>query len=321
MNIKQTPRNITIGRQIKTLSFLGLILMLLATYGGVTAQTDSEEAEVAHLLIQVEGTVTVSRDGWDINADSLAPAGSNLREGDYLVFSGSGSAVILCADLSLFEQYADGVVDCISDPQMPAFYYADGIEWIPTSDTPVVMVKGDTVIPSNAPSMQTEPLSSEDSQGLSTLQQEVVALGLDPDIQSYVMANLYARYGLYYDAINEILQHESVQCIDRAVVRPTGENLIFESPVTYIRLGEWHHFIGQADASQRFFACAFQLSEELGDPGDAALAAARSGDVTTNNDEVSYYQQAIDRYALLDANDSIETLLGICGSRSCTDPR
>lgn len=321
MNIKQTLRKITLGGQPKILGILALVLMLIASYGGVTAQTDSGESEVAHLLLAVDGTVTVSRDGWDILADSLAPPGSNLREGDYLVFSGSGSALILCADLSVFEQYSDGVVNCISDPQMPAFYYADSVEWMPEENSPSVMVKADTTIPANAPSIQTQSLSGEDDQALSGLLQNVAGLGLEPDVQSYVTAALYDRYGLYYDAINEILQNDSIQCVERAVVRPTSENLIMESPVTYIRLGEWHHFIGDVEASQRFFACAFQLAEELGDTGNAALAAARSGDVTTSDDQVSYYQQAIDRFASLDANENIEELLGICGSRSCTDPR
>jgi hypothetical protein len=293
----------------------------MTTYGGVTAQSDSGEDEVAHLLLQVEGAVTVSRDGWDINADSLAVSGSNLREGDYLVFSASSRAVILCADLTLVEQFADGVANCISDPQMPAFYYADGIEWMPETDTQTLFVKVDTSIPADAPAMQTASLAAEDNQALATLQQSIGALGLDPEIQSYVMANLYARYGLYYDAINELVQFDTLQCVDRAVVRPTGSSAIFESPVTYVRLGEWHNFIGNVEASQRFFSCGFQLAEELGDTGNAALSAARSGDVTTNNDEVSYYQQSINRFASLDANENIEVLLGICGSRSCTDPR
>jgi hypothetical protein len=321
MNIKHALRNITIGGHTKTFSLLVLVLLLITTYGGVTAQSDSGEDEVAHLLLQVEGTVTVSRDGWDILADSVAVSGSNLREGDYLVFSGSSRAVILCADLKLVEQFADGVANCISDPQTPAFYYADAIEWMPVTETQTVIVKADTSIPADAPAMQTASLSAEDGQSLATLQQSIGALGLEPEVQSYVMANLYARYELYYDAINELLQNETVQCIDRAVVRPTGSSSIFESPVTYIRLGEWNQFIGNVEASQRFFACGFQLAEELGDTGNAALAAARSGDVTTSNDEVSYYQQAIDRFASLDATENIDVLLGICGSRSCTDPR
>ena len=309
------------GGHPKQLGVLALILMLIATYGGATAQSDPIESEVAHLLLQVEGTVRISREGWNIRADSPAATGSYLREGDYLVFSGSGRAVILCSDLTLAEQYADGVANCISDPQTPAFYYADSIEWIPQTTAQVVMTKSDTIIPSDAPTVQTESLSAEDSQTLTTLQQTIAGLNLEPDVRSYVNASLFARYHLYYDAIQELLQNEGVQCIDRAVVRPTGEGLILESPVTYIRLGEWHYFIGDVEASQRFFSCAFQVAEELGDTGNAALAASRSGDVTTNNDEVTYYQQAIDRFATLDAEDSIQTLLSICGSRSCTDPR
>ncbi len=321
MNIKNTLRKITIGGHTNKLGLLAIIIMLIATYGGVTAQSDPNENEVAHLLLQVEGTVNVSRDGWDIRADSLAASGSNLREGDYLVFSGSSRAVILCADLTVVEQFADGVANCISDPPTPAFYYSDLIEWMPADGTSTVTIKPDTTILANAPAIQTQSLSSEDSQTLSTLQQGIAGLNLESEIQSYVTANLYTGYNLYYDAINELLQNDSVQCIERAVVRPTGESSIFESPVTYIRLGEWHYFIGDVEASQRFFACAFQLAEELGDTGNAALAASRSGDVTTNNDEVTYYQQAIDRYATLDADENIEILLGICGSRSCTDPR
>ena len=321
MNIKHTLRNISFGGHTKKLSLFVLVLLLISISSGVTAQSDSGEDEVAHLLLQVEGTVTVSRDGWDILADSLAVSGSNLREGDYLVFSASSRAVILCADLSLAEQFADGVANCISDPQIPAFYYADAIEWMPETDTQTIIVKADTSIPASAPAMQTESLSAEDSQTLASLEQSIASLGLELEVQSYVTATLYARYHLYYDAINELLQNETVQCIERAVVRPTGSSMIFESPVTYIRLGEWHQFIGDVEASQRFFACGFQLAEELGDTGNAALAAARSGDVTTSDDQVNYYQQAIDRFASLDAIESIEVLLGICGSRSCTDPR
>ncbi len=305
-------------KRITLMLVVGIVALLP---GLVSAQDDSERAaEASHILLAVEGSVSVSRNGWDILEDSLAPPATSLREGDFLVFAGSSSAVILCADLTLAEQFADGVVECSPDPENPAFYYADNVEWM-SSEPLVVAITPETQLPPDTGDVQLVQLSAEDQETLAAQMTAVDGLGLEPDATVFVLASLYARYGLYYDAINILLTHDAIQCRDRAIVRPTGDNPVLESPVSYLRLGEWHYFTGDQAASERFFTCARQLANDIQDEGNAALAAARLGDVTLEGDPFQFYQEAIDYYAALGANTDVDALLDFCGSRNCTDPR
>lgn len=298
--------------------FLVIAMITMALLpGGVSAQ--SSDKELAHLLIGVQGTVGVSREGWNILAQSPAIPGMSIREGDYLVFSGESRAVVLCADLTIREEFSDGVTKCSPNPSAPAFYYPDDVDWLP--DTLTVAVASGSTLPEDTGAVQLVQLSADDESALSSLLGSVGGLGLDSDVEAYVVANVLARYDLYYDAINTLTQQPELQCQSADVVRPTGDSAILESPAAYLRLGEWYYFTDDMEASQRYFTCARQLALNNGDTGSAALAAARLGDVTNDQDPFQFYQEAINGFATLEADRAVSALLETCGSRNCTDPR
>lgn len=309
----------------RPIPLVALTLLVLATlFGGTTlAQEPPEipEDQPAHLVIETEGNVRISRVGWDILAESPIFAGSSLQEGDYLVFSGSSRAVILCADLTVQEQFADGVPDCVTQPETPAFHFADRLEWLP--ETTRVQVSDATVIPDDTADVTIEQIPSDDLDTLTALQQDIIETdGLAPETTAFALANLYARYDLYFDAIALLTEQEAIQCTERAIVRPEGVSQVLEAPAAYLRLGEWSYYINDLASGERYFTCAFQLAEEIGDTGYAALAAVRLGDITDDETQAAvFYQNAIDRFATLEADEAVDQLLGICGTRNCTDPR
>lgn len=302
--------------QIKVITLLIVLTMVLP---GVMVAQEETETPVAHLVVSLEGTINVSREGWDILAESPVVPGTSLRPGDYLVFSGSSEAVVLCADLTLAEQFADGVVSCRPNLENPAFYYADGLDWMLAENA--VAVTGASPVPADPGDVQLVPLTDEEIATLSQMETTLTQLGLEPGVDVFAKANLWARYQLYYDAVALLLEQEAVQCTERPVVRPTGEVPILESSVTYLRLGEWSHYIGLDDASLRFFNCALQLATEANDVGNIALASARLGDMAPAEEAIQHYQVAIDAYAALQADEAVETVLEFCGSRNCADPR
>ncbi len=296
--------------------FVIMLIVLVTVLPGVVMAQDVAETPVSHIVVSVEGTVNVSREGWDILAESPVVPGASLRPGDYLVFSGSSEAVVLCADMTLSQQFADGVVSCNPNLETPAFYYPDELDWM-SSD---VTVTANTPVPAN-PEIELVALSEEELLTLTDMATALNDLELSPDVIAFAQANLLARYHLYYDAIDLLMGQEAVQCIDRAIVRPTGESPILESSVTYLRLGEWSHYVADDEASRRYFTCALQLANETQDIGNIALISARLGDVTADQEAFQHYQVAIDSYAALQADEAVEAVLEFCGSRNCTDPR
>jgi hypothetical protein len=295
-----------------------LLVSRLGPAGLAQAQAPATESP-AHLLLLIEGTVGVSREGWSLLAQSPAVVGTSLREGDYLVFSGASRAVILCADLTISEQFADGVAKCSPNPANPAFYYPDSLEWFP--NTLMVMTTPDTVLPADTEGVQLAALAVDDLTALNTLLNTVTTLQFDADVDAYVRASIYARYGLYYDALNMLITQEGLQCREATIVRPTGQSAILESPTVYLRAGEWFYFTGDREASERFFTCARQLALNMSDTGNAALAAARLGDVTSDPNPFQFYQEAISGFASLQASETVDGLLILCGVRNCSDPR
>lgn len=294
--------------------------MLLLMPNLVAAQNNSNSPEVAHVVLEVEGTVGVSRDGWNVLSQTAVVPGMALRASDYLIFSGASQVKVLCADLSIQEVFSDGVVKCTSNPSHPAFYYVDMLDWLP--DTNTVTTTAETVLPDEvSEAIELETLSSADTATLNSQRATIEALNLDDDIEAYVLASLYARYGLYYDAITTVSAHEDLQCKDVALVRSLGASAMLESPTVYLRLGEWYYFVDDLANSEQMLTCSQQLATSNNDIGHVALASARLGDITTDGNPFTFYQQAIDSFAQLQANNAVDNLLQTCGSRNCSDPR
>lgn len=288
------------------------------------ARAQSDDEEIAHLLLVVEGTVNVNREGWDdYNTFSPAYSGTPIRARDYLQVAGNSRAVILCADLTIVEQFADGVVDCNSNPNPVGFIYLNSVLWDETPQPAPKVVNGSKVPPS-ADGVAAENLDDNSVAIVNNGLQALANAGLDEESSAYATANLLATYGLYYDAINLLLSSSDLQCVQRPFVEPdTSDGVIsaFESPQTYIRLGEWYHTINGADASEQFLNCAFELAGQLGDTANQALAASRLADFSTESaDKIAWYQQAINLYAPLTATNSIQSLIEACGSSNCTQP-
>lgn len=306
----------------KALIGIVLILTLIPLAGGVTAQGDKKE--VSHLLLATSGTVNVNREGWDdYNMFSPAFPGTPVRARDYLQVTGNSQAVILCADLTVVEQYADGIVECNSNPNPTAFIYSNEVMWddVPQPDPAATAL---STVPSGSDGVPTISISPEDETILNSGLAALSSMGLDEEALAYATANLYAQFGLYYDAINTILATSTRQCVERPFVEPNtsdGVISVFESPTTYIRLGEWYHLIEGTEASEQFLNCAFELAGRLDDTASQALAAARLGDFSTDAaDKIGWYQQAINLYSPLTASSSVQSLLTACGSSNCSLP-
>ncbi|MBI5931860.1 MAG: hypothetical protein HY862_21300 [Chloroflexi bacterium] len=303
-----------------------LAVSLLTLTGVVSAQPrqQSNEQEVTHLLLAVSGTVNINREGWDdYNTFSPAFPGTPVRARDYLQVAGNSQAIILCADLTVVEQYADGIVQCDSNPNPTAFVYLNEAVW-KDAPQPAPAATSLSTIPENANGVSTTTLSSQDEAILNAALSALSSLGLDEESLAYATANLYAQFGLYYDAINTILATSTRQCVERPFVdADTSDGVIsvFESPMTYIRLGEWYHMIDGADASDQFLHCGFELAGTLADIASQALAAARLADFSTDaTDKINWYQQAINLYAPLTDSGSLQSLIEACGSSNCTLP-
>lgn len=308
--------------RFKVLIGIVLALTLIPLTGGVTAQSDEEE--ITHLLLATSGTVGVNREGWDdYNTFSPAFPGTPVRARDYLQVTGNSQAVILCADLTIEEQYADGIVECNSNPNPTAFIYSNEVMWgdVPQPDPAATAL---STVPSGSDGVPTVSISPEDEAILNSGLAALGSMGLDEESLAYATANLYAQFGLYYDAINTILATSTRQCVERPFVEPdTSDGVIsvFESPTTYIRLGEWYHLIEGAEASEQFLNCAFTVGGEIGDTASQALAAARLGDFSTDAaSKIEWYQQAINLYSPLTDSSSVQSLLEACGSSNCSLP-
>jgi hypothetical protein len=307
----------------KLLMLTTVLVISLVLPGLASAQSDDEE--IAHLLLVVEGTVNVNREGWDdYNTFSPAYSGTPIRARDYLQVTGNSRAVILCADLTIVEQFADGVVDCNSNPNPAAFIYFNSVLWDETPQ-PTPTVVSQSTLPPEADGVSTEDLDDNSLAVVNSGLQALANIGLDDESYTYATANLLATYGLYYDAINVLVNTGELDCtVQRAFVEPdTSDGVIsaFESPQVYLRLGEWYHTINGQEASERYLNCAFELSGQLGDIANQALAAARLGDLSTEtSDKIFWYQQAINLYAPLTATNSIQSLIEACGSSNCTQP-
>ncbi len=311
-------------KKIRFKALIGIVLAvtLIPLAGGVTAQSDDEE--ITHLLLATSGTVGVNREGWDdYNTFSPAFPGTPVRARDYLQVTGNSQAVILCADLTIVEQYADGIVECNSNPNPTAFIYSNDVMWndVPQPDPAATPL---STVPSGSDGVPTVSISPEDEAILNSGLAALGSMGLDEESLAYATANLYAQFGLYYDAINTILATSTRQCVERPFVEAdTSDGVIsmFESPTTYIRLGEWYHMIEGEEASEQLLNCAFELAGLLGDTASQALAAARLGDFSTDAaDKIGWYQQAINLYSPLTASSSVQSLLEACGSSNCSLP-
>ncbi len=307
-------------------ALIGILLLasLMTMAGGSTVIAQTGEEEVTHLLLATSGTVNVNREGWDdYNTFSTAYPGTPVRARDYLQVTGNSQAVILCADLTIAEQYADGIVECNSNPNPTAFIYFNEVIWkdVPQPSPAATSL---STIPTNSNGVSTTSISPDDEAILNSGLAALASYGLDEESLAYATANLYAQFGLYYDAINTILATSTRQCVERPFVdADTSDGVIsvFESPTAYIRLGEWYHLIDGADASEQFLNCAFELAGVLDDTASQALAAARLGDFSTDAaQKIDWYQQAINLYSPLTASGSVQSLLEACGSSNCTLP-
>lgn len=304
-----------------------LAVSLVTWASGVTAQPSrqSGDEEITHLLLVTSGTVNVNREGWDdYNTFSTAYPGTPVRARDYLQVTGNSQAIILCADLTLVEQYADGIVQCDSNPNPSAYIYSNAVIWDEVPQPTPAATALSTIPPGANGVSSPASLSSEDEAILNSGLSALAGLGLDEELLTYATANFYARFGLYYDAINTILATSTRQCVERPFVdadTSDGVISIFESPTAYIRMGEWYQLIDGVETSEQFLNCAFELAGTLGDTASQALAAARLGDFSSDpTQKIGWYQQAINLYSPLTATSSVQALLEACGSANCSMP-
>lgn len=79
-------------------SLLSLVLLVLTGCVSGRATTTPSDNGV-HLVVAVQGQLSVKRDGWSGYAPALF--GTSLRHGDLLRLEGSSQATVVCADLTL----------------------------------------------------------------------------------------------------------------------------------------------------------------------------------------------------------------------------
>ena len=309
---------------------LGTALTILLLMGVVSVPVFAEPTRQnddklpVHIIIGVDGewsAITLNRSDWeDFNATNAVHPGMALQDRDYVGVSGDNALLILCADLSESELFANGVAEC-SATDTPAFVNMDTPLW--SNEGVDTLIASDAIVmPENAGDI-TPILADEDTIAqMSETVNSVGALGLEPGTEAYVGAYALASQGFYLDAVNTLLAVDDLQCSERrAFVDVVDGDSIYESPSVYLRMGEWYGVLGNLEVSARYFQCAIDVAEANDDALSAGLGYSRLAVVTEDAVErTAHYQAAIDNFNILSAEGAVESLLDACGSANCSAP-
>lgn len=309
---------------------LGLVALGSGAPAYVTAQGDYGP-EPAHLVMSVdgEGDARLNRMDWDVNAWAPLYPGTGVRANDYIDLSGKATVSILCADLTLIEQRGSEVPRCYAAPE-PTFIYLDDPGWVPSPEetqTVVVFSSDLSGLPPeilNPGGVNLNELTGDEASRVSAQRDTILALNLSPEAQAVALSSLYRTQGMTFDAISVLITLPEIGCSTRRpFIEPPaeGERPLLQLPVVYIRLGESFQILGQTEDAQRYYNCAGELAQTLGDPANGALAFARQANMAEELAvKTQLYQSAINNYMQLGAVEDADVMLNRCGSSNCTMP-
>ncbi|MBN1680695.1 MAG: tetratricopeptide repeat protein [Anaerolineae bacterium] len=321
-------------QKMRTAAFLVLFLAVLLAGGpGASRQVIAQDGgpELAHLVLDVinDGDARINRMDWDVNAFAPLFPATSVRESDYIDISGRTTLTILCADLTLIEQRGSEVPRCQPYPAVAAFYYVDDPSWSgPDAPVTVVVSSPDAAgIPPevrNPSAYSLDPLTDDEMAQVAGAVGTITGLGVSPEAQAFALSSYYRGQGMIFDSLAALLVLPDLGCSERRpfVDPPAGiERPLVQSPALYVRLGEIFQVLGQNEDALRYYRCATELAETVGDPANTALAYARQANLMEDSEQATqFYQVAIDNYMSLGALASANTMLEICGSRNCTLP-
>jgi hypothetical protein len=228
----------------------------------------------------------------------------------------------------VIEQLGSEVPRCnpVTDP---AFEYVDDPTWMP-EDGPlsVVVVSSDI---SGLPAEILDPaafnfneLVGDELEAVAQATDTILSIPTTTEAQAIALSNYYRNEGLLFDAISVLVTLPDIGCTSRrpSVDPPSGPELpLLQTPVVYLRLGELFQMLGQVEDATRYYRCAADLSDALGDPANAALAYARLASLAEALEtKTQLYQFSINNYAALGASDNATAMLDRCGSSNCALP-
>jgi tetratricopeptide (TPR) repeat protein len=313
----------------QTILVLVSVALLVAALP-VMAQESSDSTEPAHLVLTVDNgaDARINRMDWDVNAFAFVFPGTAARGSDYIDLSGRTTVQILCADLALIEQRGSEVPPCDPYPTDVRFFYYNDPSWFTEGANTVVTYPDDlAAVPAevaNPGAYNLNELVGSELEAVRTDAETITGLGLPAEAQAFALASLYRGKEMYFQALAELSAIAGLECSARrpSVTPPEGDTrTLVQSPVLYIRIGELYELLAQREDALRNFRCAGELAQTIGDPATTALAFARWANLEPDaEDAIQYYQIAIDNYAQLQAMDSANAMLEICGSRNCAMP-
>ncbi len=312
-------------------TFLALWIVIAVVVGprviGVTAQGTPEPASLV-LTVDNGADARLNRMDWDVNAWSLLLPGTSIRGSDYIDLAGRTTVRVLCPDLTVLDQRGSEVPQCNPYPAVTAFFYVDDPAWTAHGQNTAI-----TVLPADIASLPADlDPGSYGAQELSGAGLDLVrngigtiqGLDLPDDAKAFALSSLYRSQGALLDAVGVLTALPDIGCTERrpSVDAPTGDaRPMVQSPVLYLRLGELYELLGLTSNASLQYQCALDLSNALGDTADAALASARWANIATDPGQaIQFYQQSINAYAQLGAQQDMQAVLDVCGLRNCTPP-
>jgi tetratricopeptide (TPR) repeat protein len=316
---------------MRTWITIGLVVLIALGLGGRAAAQEQGQARTvaAHLVLAMSqgGVAEINRMDWDVNAFAPLALGEGVRSNDYIEVSGDTSLAILCADLQLIEQRGSEVPPCNQYIDTPMFSYTEDPVWRPSdaASTIVVFPPDLALVPveiSDPGAFNQSVLTGGDLDQVVSARDTILDLSVPGEAKAYALSRLYRNQDMIFDALGVLLP--DLECTARrAFVEPPGPNerLLFKSPAVYLHAGEMFQMLGQTEDAVRYYTCAADLADATGDTANLALAFARLGNATEEpGQKISFYQQAIDTYAALNAPELVNGVLEICGRGNCSVP-